>query len=80
MQYSQVRSLTLDSWSERQLKMMTLGGNKALKEYLKGYDLGEESVAVKYKSKAAEYYRNKVCQIVCLITLDAVHGRGRAFR
>ena len=80
VQYSQVRSLTLDSWSERQLKMMTLGGNKALREYLKGYDLGEESVAVKYKSKAAEYYRSKVCQVVCLITLDAVHGRGRAFR
>ena len=41
---------------------MTLGGNKALREYLKGYDLGEESVAVKYKSKAAEYYRNKVSE------------------
>jgi hypothetical protein len=54
--------------------MMTLGGNKALREYLKGYDLGEESVAVKYKSKAAEYYRNKVWQVVCLISLDAVHG------
>jgi len=40
--------------------MMTLGGNKGMKEYLKGYDLGEESVAVKYKSKAAEYYRKKV--------------------
>ena len=51
-----------------------------MREYLKGYDLGEESVAVKYKSKAAEYYRNKVWQVVCLITLDAVHGRGRAFR
>jgi hypothetical protein len=74
VQYSQVRSLTLDSWSERQLKLMTLGGNKALREYLKGYDLGEESVAVKYKSKAAEYYRNKVCLVVLVIILDAVHG------
>jgi hypothetical protein len=53
---------------------MTLGGNKALREYLKGYDLGEESVAVKYKSKAAEYYRNKVCLVVLVIILDAVHG------
>jgi hypothetical protein len=60
VQYSTVRSLTLDSWTEKQLKMMSLGGNKAMRDYLKGYDLGEESVAVKYKSKAAEYYRRKV--------------------
>jgi len=31
-----------------------------MREYLKGYDLGEESVAIKYKSKAAEFYRNRV--------------------
>jgi hypothetical protein len=55
-----VRSLTLDSWTDRQLKMMSLGGNLALKEYLRNYDLGEESVAVKYKSRAAEHYRNSV--------------------
>jgi hypothetical protein len=39
---------------------MSLGGNKAMREYLRGYDLGEESVAIKYKSKAAEFYRNRV--------------------
>jgi len=49
--------LTLDSWTERQLKQMTLGGNKNLKEFLKRYDLTEESVQTKYKSKAAEHYR-----------------------
>ena len=40
--------------------MISLGGNKAMRDYLKSYDLGEESVAVKYKSKAADYYRSKV--------------------
>jgi len=29
--YSSVRSLTLDGWNERQLKMMSLGGNTNLK-------------------------------------------------
>lgn len=41
---SQVRSLTLDSWSDRQLKSMSLGGNKNMREYLQSYDLVEESV------------------------------------
>jgi len=32
-----VRSLTLDSWNAKQLKMMTLGGNSKLKELLNEY-------------------------------------------
>ena len=55
-----MRSLTLDSWSERQLKMMTLGGNKVAREFFQGYDLADESVQVKYKTRAAEYFRSKV--------------------
>jgi hypothetical protein len=55
-----VRSLTLDSWTERQLKSMSLGGNKNLREFFKAYDLNEESVQTKYKSKASAYYRSKV--------------------
>jgi hypothetical protein len=60
VQISQVRSQNLDSWSERQLKMMTLGGNKNLKEHLQQFDLLEESVQTKYKTLAAETYRQKV--------------------
>ena len=40
--------------------MMSLGGNKNMKEFMDGYDLSEESVSNKYKSKAAEHYRSKV--------------------
>ncbi len=40
--------------------MMTLGGNKNLKEFFKAYDLNEESVQTKYKSQAAAYYRSKL--------------------
>ena len=47
----------MDSWSDRQLKMMTLGGNKNIKEFLTQYDLLEESVQTKYKTHAAETYR-----------------------
>ena len=40
---------------------MSLGGNKNLKEFFRTYDLNEESVQTKYKSKASAYYRSKVC-------------------
>ncbi len=57
---SQVRSRTLDSWSEKQLKMMTLGGNKRLFDFFAKFDLLDESVEYRYKTKAADYYRQKV--------------------
>jgi ADP-ribosylation factor GTPase-activating protein 2/3 len=28
-----VRSLSMDTWSEKQLKLMALGGNKKLREF-----------------------------------------------
>jgi len=40
--------------------MMTLGGNKNLFEFFQTYDLNEESMQMKYKTKAAEHYRAKV--------------------
>ncbi len=43
--------------------MMTLGGNKNLYEYFKTYDLNEESVQMRYKTKAAEFYRSQVSYI-----------------
>jgi len=41
--YSSVKSLGMDAWGERALKMMSLGGNKSLYEFFKKYDLNEES-------------------------------------
>ena len=49
----------MDSWGERAIKMMSLGGNKNLYEFFKKYDLNEESVDTRYKTKAADYYRDK---------------------
>ena len=55
-----VRSINLDAWNERQLKWMSVGGNKKLKEFLAIYDLDNETIDYKYQTKAAEYYRKKV--------------------
>ncbi|OMJ68484.1 hypothetical protein SteCoe_34050 [Stentor coeruleus] len=52
-----VRSINLDAWQERQLKLMELGGNLALKEFFSSYELNDKEISVKYRTKAAEYYR-----------------------
>ena len=55
-----VRSITMDSWSTKQLKCMQLGGNEGLSEFLASYDLMSEPMDVRYQTKAAEYYRKKL--------------------
>ena len=57
VQISFVRSMTMDAWSLNQLKIMCCGGNRKFTEYLNNYELMEESVASRYSTKAAEYYR-----------------------
>ena len=58
VQSSFVRSTTMDSWTPTQLKMMSLGGNRRLREYMKMYSLPSNSnLFSKYNSKALEYYR-----------------------
>lgn len=52
----------MDHWSEKALKMMTLGGNKNLYEFFRGFDLNDESVETRYKTKAADFYRQKVSE------------------
>ena len=37
--------------------MMSLGGNKHLNNFFLSYDLNDESVQTRYKTRAAEYYR-----------------------
>lgn len=57
VQKSFVRSTALDSWTDAQLKMMSLGGNRKLKEYFKSYDLDEESILTRLGTNAAVFYR-----------------------
>ena len=58
LQISIIRSLQVDSWTEKQVKYLSLGGNKKLKDFLSEYKIEPSSSSeLKYKSKAAEYYR-----------------------
>ncbi len=36
---------------------MCVGGNRRFQEFLNNYDLMDESVATRYSTQAAEYYR-----------------------
>jgi ADP-ribosylation factor GTPase-activating protein 1 len=55
-----VRSTSMDTWNEKQLKMMALGGNKKLKEHFSKYDISDESVQQRYNTRAAQFYRLQI--------------------
>ena len=59
MSISLIRSLQIDTWSEKQLLYLTKGGNDNFKKNLKEFNIdpATASVDIKYKSKAADYYR-----------------------
>ena len=59
---SLIRSISMDSWNEKQLQHVEMGGNKKFIEFLDAYKLRQDTIVGKYKSKAAEYYRRKVAQ------------------
>jgi hypothetical protein len=54
---SSVRSLDLDSWSDKQLKMMSLGGNLRLKKQFGDYDLFELPAQDRYLTNVADFHR-----------------------
>ncbi|CAM8964757.1 unnamed protein product [Rhodiola kirilowii] len=56
-----VRSVTMDSWSDIQLKKMELGGNDALNSFLLQYGVPKETeIVVKYNTNAAQVYRDRI--------------------
>lgn len=60
VQTSIVRSVSLDMWTEKQLKQLEQGGNQKLLEFLTKYNLHDvKDFKVKYTSKAADYYRRR---------------------
>ena len=59
LQISTIRSLQVDSWTEKQVKYLSQGGNLRFKNFLADYKIEpSSSIELKYKSKATEYYRN----------------------
>ncbi len=59
MSISLIRSLQIDTWSEKQLLYLSKGGNDNFKKNLKEFNIdpSSASVEIKYKSKASDYYR-----------------------
>lgn len=56
-----VRSVTMDSWSEIQLKKMESGGNEALNAFLAQYGVAKETdIVTKYNTNAAAVYRDRI--------------------
>lgn len=56
-----VRSVTMDSWSEIQLKKMEAGGNDKLNAFLALYGIPKETdIVAKYNSNAASIYRDRI--------------------
>ncbi|CDY69342.1 BnaCnng63080D [Brassica napus] len=56
-----VRSVTMDSWSEIQIKKMESGGNETLNSFLAQYGIAKETeIAAKYNSNAASVYRDRI--------------------
>lgn len=58
--YSDVKSLSCDNWTDKDLRMMELGTNDNYKNFMKNYSLLTEPAETRYKSQAADYYRRKV--------------------
>lgn len=60
-----VRSVTMDSWSDKQLSMMTNGGNRKFTEYLQRQKFPSSlDQKEKYDTKACELYRQRLKQLV----------------
>ncbi|XP_042478780.1 ADP-ribosylation factor GTPase-activating protein AGD7-like [Macadamia integrifolia] len=56
-----VRSVTMDSWSEIQLKKMEAGGNEKLNSFLAQYEIPKETdIVAKYNTQAASIYRDRI--------------------
>ncbi|XVF76610.1 hypothetical protein PTKIN_Ptkin13bG0279800 [Pterospermum kingtungense] len=56
-----VRSVTMDSWSEIQIKKMESGGNEQLNAFLAQYGIRKETdIVTKYNTNAASIYRDRI--------------------
>ncbi|CAM9251142.1 unnamed protein product, partial [Pylaiella littoralis] len=60
-----VRSITMDSWSDKQIKMMRAGGNQKLISWFESHGVtSDQRIAKKYHSPAAELFRERLLATV----------------
>lgn len=59
-----VRSVTMDSWSDKQIRAMRAGGNDKMNSFLEQHGvpagLGKTNIRAKYDNDVAEYYRELI--------------------
>lgn len=72
--YSKVRSLTMDHWSTQQILRMLEGGNHQLRMFFERHDLMENN-ANRYFTKAARFYRRGMDQHVEKLAKQPYEGR-----
>ena len=62
---STIRSLQIDSWTDKQILYLSQGGNFKLQKFWEEYSINpKDSVEKKYKSKAGDYYRKYLKNLV----------------
>jgi ADP-ribosylation factor GTPase-activating protein 1 len=61
-----VRSVSMDSWTQKQIDMMANGGNAACNDFLQKHNVSSSthSISQKYNSPAASLYRDRLLAIV----------------
>ena len=66
VRFSIIRSIQLESWDDKQIQFLKLGGNLNFKHFLNEYNINSNSNDnnLKYKSKCAEYYRKYLRSLV----------------
>jgi ADP-ribosylation factor GTPase-activating protein 1 len=50
----------MDALTDKQQEMLMQGGNKNFKEFMEFYELNSQPAKIKYRTKAAEFYRQRV--------------------
>lgn len=61
-----VRSVQMDSWSEKEIKAMQVGGNKQLRDFFSSRGVSNKSsIKKKYNSSAAALYREMLSLRSC---------------
>eukprot|EP00640_Fibrocapsa_japonica_P001793 CAMPEP_0113936356 /NCGR_PEP_ID=MMETSP1339-20121228/3283_1 /TAXON_ID=94617 /ORGANISM="Fibrocapsa japonica" /LENGTH=455 /DNA_ID=CAMNT_0000938811 /DNA_START=123 /DNA_END=1490 /DNA_ORIENTATION=+ /assembly_acc=CAM_ASM_000762 len=55
-----VRSVTMDSWSDKQIRMMQCGGNDKLRDWFRQHNIDSLALVPKYHEPAAELYKDRL--------------------
>lgn len=59
-----VRSISLDSWTPKQVYALRLGSNFQMQEYFRRQRISNTDIRVRYQSKAAAVYRTTLAEAV----------------